>query len=457
MEQRDLIVIGAGPGGYVAALRAAQLGMSVALIDKQPFLGGTCLNVGCIPSKTLLFATEQLAWIQQHGASWGIQGSVQADITTMMERKTEVVSGFRQGIHSLCQRAKIHVIEAAAELQGGNRVRLSTGEELQGRWILLAAGSEPIVLPSIPVDEETIVTSTGALSLKKVPKRLIVIGAGVIGVELGSVYQRLGSQVTFIEATAGICPGLDGTIVKSFQALLEAQGLQFRLNQKVKSCQKRGDVVDVVLDSGEQLEADVVLVAIGRRPYTAGLGLDKAGVTPGPGGRLVVDGRFWTGVDGIYAIGDLIDGPMLAHKASEEAVVCVEGLAGLPSKIDYISVPNVIYTHPEVATVGLTEEQARGFGLKVHVGTFPFKANSRARCCGEVGGLVKVIGEEGSDRLLGIHIVGAHASELIAVGVLAMQQGVRVAQLAHCCMAHPTLSEALKEAALDFAKSAIHK
>lgn len=456
MERFDLIVLGAGPAGYVGALRAAQLGLTVALIEQNQ-LGGTCLNVGCIPSKTLLFASERFAWVRRHGEKWGTKGTVQPELATMMLRKQEVVQGFRDGIAALCGRAKVTVFRGRGHLLGGGRVGIEGRDAIEGKWILLATGSEPMRIPSAPVDEERIVTSTGALSLTEIPKRLVVLGAGVIGVELGSVYGRLGSKVSFIEATPGICPGLDDQIATSFQKILEAQGLEFRLSTRMKQAERHGEEVRVELEGGETLSADVLLVAVGRRPRTEGIGLEVVGLKTDSKGRLPVNGDFHTGSENIYAVGDLIDGPMLAHKASEEAVACVEALMGQRHPIFYPAIPNVIYTDPEVASVGLTEQQARSMALEVHVGTFPFKANSRARCCGETDGLVKVIGDPATGRLWGLHVVGAHASELIAQAVLAVQQGCTVEELARLPIAHPTLSEALKEACMDILGRAIHK
>jgi dihydrolipoamide dehydrogenase len=456
MESFDLVILGAGPAGYVGALRAAQLGMKVALIE-QDQLGGTCLNVGCIPSKTLLFASERFAWMRHQGEHWGTRGTVQPELSTMMSRKQEVVQGFRDGIAALCARAKVSNFKGRGHLLGGGRVGIEGRDAIEGRWILLATGSEPVRIPSAPVDEERIVTSTGALSLAEVPKRLAVLGAGVIGVELGSVYGRLGSKVSFIEATSGICPGLDDQIATTFQKILETQGLEFRLSTRLQRAERQGEEVRIELDGGEILAADVLLVAVGRRPRTEGIGLDAVGLKPDSKGRLPVNGDFHTGCENIYAVGDLIDGPMLAHKASEEAVACVEALTGLRHPILYPAIPNVIYTDPEVASVGLTEQQARSMSLQVRVGTFPFKANSRARCCGETAGLVKVVGDSATGRLWGLHIVGSHASELIAQAVLAVQQGSSVEELARLPIAHPTLSEALKEACMDALGRAIHK
>lgn len=459
MKEFDLIVIGSGPGGYVAAIRAAQLGLKTACIEKSPYLGGTCLNIGCIPSKALLYSTELYAKLQSEYALHGIKvKGAEVDFATMMARKVGIVSVFQRGIVGLFKKNQITPFFGIGQLLSSTTVSVE-GDLLSSKNILLATGSEPISLPFLPVDEERIVTSTGALSLTHIPKHLVVIGAGAIGVELGSVYKRLGSQVTFVEFLDRVCPTLDLYLSKSFQRILEKQGLAFRLGAKVKSVQYTPVSVTLFYEregKEESIEGDVILVSIGRRPFTQNLGLEKLGIIPNAKGFIPINGRFQTIVPSIYAIGDLVDGPMLAHKASEEGIAVAEIIAGLHPTIQYMAIPNVIYTSPEVATVGLTEEETKQLGLQIKVGLFPFKTNSRAKCTGEEEGFVKVIAEAQSDRLLGVHILGAHASELIAEAVLAMQKKLTALELAQTPHAHPTLSEALKEAALAVHKRAIH-
>jgi dihydrolipoamide dehydrogenase len=436
----DLIVIGSGPGGYVAAIRAAQLGMNVACIDKRKELGGTCLNVGCIPSKALLHSTE---------------ASDKLSFTQMMNRKSKIVTSFNEGISALFKKNKITFIPGAAKFISPTSVEVN-GEKIEAKNILIASGSEPTQLPFLPFDEKRIVSSTGALALAKVPSKLVIIGAGVIGVELGSVYSRLGSKVTFLEFMDRICPGLDPALSTELQKSLTAQGMTFHLSTKVTGADLNPNEIILRTDK-ETYPADVVLVAVGRRPYISELNLAAAGITLAPNGTIPVSGRFQTTVPTIYAIGDVIDGPMLAHKASEEGVAAAEIIAGLTPAVNYIAIPNVVYTNPEVASVGLTEEEAKKLGLTTKTGQFPFKINSRAKCTDELEGFVKIVADAATDKILGVHIIGAHASELIAVGCLALQNGLTATQLAHTPFAHPTLSEAIKEAALAVHGRAIHK
>lgn len=456
----DVIVIGSGPGGYVAAIRAAQLGLKTACVEKNPQLGGTCLNVGCIPSKALLHSSELYAKLSHEYSLHGItvQGA-HFDFPKMMERKRGVVTNFNQGIAALFKKNKITSLIGTAQLTSPTSVRVGD-QDYSAKAIILATGSEPISLPFLPVDEERIVTSTGALSLTKVPKRLAVIGAGIIGVELGSVYARLGSDVTFLEFLDRICPTLDASISKAFQPLLEKQGLKFHLSAKVTGAQIQPTGITLKYeqqDNPHTLEADVVLVSIGRKPYTQGLGLEKVGIKPTERGFIPINGRFQTSVPSIYAIGDIVDGPMLAHKASEEGIAVAELIAGQNPSIQYMAIPSVVYTSPEAAGVGLTEEECQKMGLKVKTGQFPFKTNSRAKCTGEEEGMVKIIADAASDRLLGVHILGAHASELIAEAAMAIQKKSTALDIAHTPHAHPTLSEAIKEAALALHGRAIHR
>jgi dihydrolipoamide dehydrogenase len=452
----DVIVIGSGPGGYVAAIRAAQLGFKVACIDKRKEPGGTCLNIGCIPSKTLLHASE-LYWKFNHEAKEnGIEAKqVSFDLSAMMARKNKVVSEFNQGVLSLFKKNNITYIVGAAKLTGLNTVQVA-GDPIGAKHIILATGSEPISLPFLPFEEKRIVSSTGALAFEKVPKRLCVIGAGIIGVELGSVYSRLGSQVTFIEFLDRICPTLDGSLSKELQACLTKQGMSFHLTSKVSSADLSSS--EIGLHVGDQVfNADAVLVSIGRKPYTQNLGLESVGIAPNAKGFIPIDGQFRTSVPHIYAIGDIVDGPMLAHKASEEGVAVAEIIAGQSPTVDYLAIPSVVYTNPEVASVGLTEEEAKALNLTYKVGQFPFKVNSRAKCTGEEAGFVKIIADKPTDRIVGVHIIGAHASELIAEGALAIQKRLTALDIAHTPHAHPTLSEAMKEATLSVHNRPIHR
>ncbi len=452
----DLIVIGSGPGGYVAAIRAAQLGLNVACIDKQKELGGTCLNVGCIPSKALLHSTEFYYKMTHEAKNLGIEiANSSFSLTQMMNRKSKIVSSFNEGIAALFKKNKITFIPGAAKLTSPTSVEVA-GELHEAKNILIATGSEPAALAFLPFDEKRIVSSTGALSLSKVPNRLVVIGAGVIGVELGSVYSRLGSKVTFLEFMDRVCPTFDPQISKELQKVLTAQGMTFHLSTKVTGADLNASEIILHTDQGDHA-ADVVLVAIGRKPYTSNLGLGAANITLSPKGTIPINGRFQTTVPTIYAIGDVVDGPMLAHKASEEGVAAAEIIAGKNPSVHYIAIPSVIYTSPEVASVGLTEEEAHKLGLTPKTGQFPFKINSRAKCTGEEEGFVKIIADAATDKILGVHIIGAHASELIAEACLALQKGLTATDLAHTPHAHPTLSEALKEAALGALGRAIHK
>lgn len=451
----DVVVVGSGPGGYVAAIRASQLGFKTACIERYPVLGGTCLNVGCIPSKALLHSSylfEQVAYLEERG----IEAKPLLNFSKMMKQKDEVILGFNQGIEGLFKKHKVDHFIGAATFKTPTLLSVG-GKEIEAKNIIIATGSKPIELPFLPFDEKTVLSSTGILALKKLPKKLLVIGAGIIGVELGSVYRRLGSEVIFIEALDRICPTLDKELSKALQHILTAQGLTFHLSKKVLSAKVAPGAVALSLDSGEVMEGDAVLVAVGRRPSTLFLDLEAIQVALDPLGRIPVDANFRTIYPHIYAIGDVIDGPMLAHKASEEGIAVAELIAGQTPHLNYLTIPSVVYTHPEVASVGFTEEEAKAKGLTVMKSKFPFKANSRARACGDDEGFVKLLADKETGRLLGAHIIGAHAGELIAEAGLAIEKHLTVKDIALTPHAHPTFSEAIKEAALALANgSAIH-
>lgn len=459
-DQFDVVVIGSGPGGYVAAIRAAQLGLKTACVEKMKGLGGTCLNIGCIPSKALLQSSELIWKIKNETKGHGIEvPRVDFNFKQMMSRKTTIVHGFNEGVAGLFRKNKVARYTGTATLVSPTQISVASGpttQDLTAKYIILATGSEPIGLPFLPFDEKRILSSTGALALDQVPKKMIVIGAGIIGVELGSVYSRLGTEVVFVEFMDRICPTLDLSLSKELQHVLEAQGLKFNLSSKVASA----DISEkqITLKVGTQdMPCDAVLVCIGRKPYTQGLGLEKIGIAMAEKGFVKIDGQFHTNIPNIFAIGDIVDGPMLAHKASEEGVAVAEIISGHHPKINYAAIPNVVYTHPEVASVGMTEQEAQTAGLDIRIGTFPFKYNSRARCTGEEEGFVKIIAEAKTDKIVGIHIISANASELIAEAALAIQKGITAEEIANTPHAHPTLAEAIKEAALDVHKRAIHK
>jgi dihydrolipoamide dehydrogenase len=464
-EAFDVVVIGSGPGGYVAAIRAAQLGLKTACVEKQMELGGTCLNVGCIPSKALLQSSEFYWKIQKETKVHGIEtGRVEYHFKSMMARKQKIVTSFNVGITGLFKKNKVTCLTGTATLLNSTTINVSsdaTNQKISTRHIILATGSEPIALPFLPFDERRILSSTGALALEQVPQKMLVVGAGIIGVELGSVYSRLGTQVTFIEFLDRICPTLDESLSKELHHLLLAQGMQFNLSSKVTAAtiSDRQITLKVSLSdqSIQEMSADAVLICIGRKPYTQNLGLDKSGIQVNEKGFVIIDGQFRTNLANVFAIGDIVDGPMLAHKASEEGIAVAEIIAGHHPKIQYAAIPNVVYTHPEVASVGMTEAEANTAGFETKVGTFSFKSNSRARCTGEEDGFVKMIADAKTGIILGIHIIGAHASELIAEGALAIQKRLTAEDIACTPHAHPTLSEAIKEAALAVDKRAIHK
>jgi dihydrolipoamide dehydrogenase len=461
MDKFDLIVIGAGPGGYVAAIRAAQLGMRVACVEKDESLGGTCLNVGCIPSKALLDSSEHYFNLRQGMEGHGIKISgLELDLAAMLARKDKVVKTLTTGIKGLLRKNKIERIKGTARLAGGGRVVVAGGDtpELQAANILIATGSAPIELKDLPFDGRHIICSTEALTLDQVPGELLVIGGGAIGLELGSVWNRLGSHVEVIEFMDRIVPGMDIAMGKQLQKILQKQGLEFQLETSAKSAKVANGNVQVTLEAaGEVSErtCDVVLVAVGRRPYTEGLGLEEAGVELDERRRVKVDAHWRTNVDGIWAIGDVIAGPMLAHKAEEEGIAAVERMAGQAGHVNYDAIPAVVYTWPELASVGMTEEAARGRG-EVNVGSFPFMANGRARCMDDAEGLVKIIADAKTDRVLGIHILGPRASDLIAEAAVAVEFSASAEDIARSVHAHPTLPEAIKEAALAVSKRAIH-
>jgi dihydrolipoamide dehydrogenase len=465
-ERYKVAIIGGGPGGYVAAIRAAQLGMRTVCIEKRGALGGTCLNVGCIPSKAMLHASELYEQANGHLGRYGIDvKGVVLQLDKMLANKDKVVGDFTKGIEFLFKKNKIDYVKGAATLVGDRRidVALSDGGETQieADAIVIATGSEPTPLPNVAIDEKRIVSSTGALTLAEVPKHLVVIGAGYIGLEMGSVWRRLGSKVTVVEYLDRILPGMDSEIAKKFQRILTKQGMEFRLGSKVTGAKSGASGVALTLEPAkggtvETLEADIVLVAVGRRPYTQGLGLDKVGVALDEKGRVRTDTHFRTNVDGVYAIGDVIAGPMLAHKASDEGVALMESLAGQAGHVNYDTVPGIVYTWPEVATVGKSEEQLKAENIDYRVGSFPMSANSRARTTGDTDGFVKLLGDAKTDRLLGAHIIGVHAGELIHECVMAMEFGGAVEDVARAFHGHPTLAEAIKEAAHAAGSGAIH-
>jgi dihydrolipoamide dehydrogenase len=461
----DLIVIGTGPGGYVAAIRAAQLGMKVAVVEKRATHGGTCLNVGCIPSKALLHASERYAEAADGFAGTGIKVKPELDLAAMLAFKDAGVKGNVDGVAFLLRKHKIDHFHGRGRIVGPGKVEVTfiNGEKqsVEAKAIAIATGSEVAALPGIAIDEKRIVSSTGALSLPSVPKRLVVIGAGYIGLELGSVWSRLGSEVTVVEMLDRVAPGLDSEVAKQLQRTLTKQGLAFKLGTKVVGVHSKGASLRLMLEPAaggkpEELETDVVLVAVGRIPNTEGLGLADVGVRMDNRGRIVVDGKFATNVPGIYAIGDVIKGPMLAHKAEKEGVALAEILAGQAGHVNYDVIPSVIYTAPEVASVGKSEEELKGAGTDYKVGKFPFTANGRAKVNRTTEGFVKVLADADTDRVLGVHIIGADAGTMIAEAAVLMEFGGSAEDLARTCHAHPTLNEAIKEAALAVDKRAIH-
>ena len=466
MATYDLVVIGTGPGGYVCAIRAAQLGMKVAVVEKNATLGGTCLNVGCMPSKALLYASEMFEEAGHSFAKMGVKVSAPAlDLPSMMNLKQQGIDGNVKGVEFLMKKNKIDVLAGKGKILGTGKVQVTgndgASQTVETKSIVIATGSDIARLKGIEIDEKRIVSSTGALSLEKVPGKLLVVGAGVIGLELGSVWRRLGAQVTVVEFLDRILPGMDGEIAKQFQRMLEKQGFAFKLGAKVTGVDTSGATLKASIEpaaggAAETLEADVVLVCIGRVPYTDGLGLQEAGVTLDNRGRVQIDHHFATSVPGVYAIGDVVAGPMLAHKAEDEGVAVAEILAGQAGHVNYDVIPGVVYTTPEVSSVGKTEEELKQAGTAYTVGKFPFTANGRSKVNQTTDGFVKILADAKTDRVLGVHIIGREAGEMIHEAAVLMEFGGSAEDLARTCHAHPTRSEAIKEAALAVGKRAIH-
>jgi dihydrolipoamide dehydrogenase len=468
-EPYDVVVIGGGPGGYPAAIKAGQLGLKTACIEMRGRLGGTCLNVGCIPSKALLHSSH-LYEEAAHG--WGPHGisadNVKMDLDKLMQHKKKTVEGLTGGIEGLLKKYKVDYIKGAGEIVAPGSVKvhpIEGGEEqtVTAKNVVIATGSIPASLPNVTVDNagKKIVDSTGALDLSAVPEKMIVIGAGVIGLEMGSVWRRLGAEVTVVEFLDRITPGMDDEIAKTFQRTLKKQGIKFQLKTKVMGAAVKGDKAVLTTEpvkGGDQteMEADVVLVSTGRIPFTDGLGLENVGIKVSARGQVEVDDHFATNVAGVYAIGDVVRGAMLAHKAEEEGIAVIEHIAGKGGHVNYDAIPNVIYTHPEVATVGKTEEELKAAGIEYNVGKFPFMANSRARANADTDGLVKFLADKTTDKVLGIHIIASNAGEMIAEGVLGMEYGASAEDIGRTCHAHPTMSEAFKEAAMATYDKPIH-
>ena len=459
-EKYDVIVIGSGPGGYVAAIRCAQLGMKTACVEKRETLGGTCLNIGCIPSKALLASSEKFEEAEKHFDHIGIEAKPKLNLKKMMAFKDEVVEANTKGIEFLFKKNKIDHLKGHGEIVEAGKVKVGK-DTYEADNIIIATGSDVASLPGIEIDEKKIVSSTGALELGKVPKSLIVIGGGVIGLEMGTVWRRLGAEVTVIEFLDEILPGMDDEVRKESRKIFKRQGITFKLSSKVTSAKTSKTGVDLSVEpaaggKAEKLSAEIVLMAVGRKPYTDKLGLDKAGVEMDERGRIKVDETFETNVEGIFAIGDVIAGPMLAHKAEEEGVILAEMLAGESGHIDYDMVPGVVYTWPEVANVGKTEAQLKEAGVKYNAGKFPFMANGRARAMGATDGFVKILADAETDRVLGAHIVGPNAGDLIQEVVSVMEFEGTAEDIARTCHAHPTLTEVVKEAALAVHKRPLH-
>ncbi|HJD60282.1 MAG TPA: dihydrolipoyl dehydrogenase [Rickettsia endosymbiont of Omalisus fontisbellaquei] len=458
MQEFDLVVIGSGPAGYTGSIRAAQLGMKVACIEKNDTLGGTCLNIGCIPSKALLNSSEKYEEALKHFESIGITTNVKLDLQKMLANKDKVVLDLTKGIESLFVKNKVTRIKGEAKIIASNIVEVNN-EQIKAKNILITTGSSVIEIPNIKIDEEFIVSSTGALKLSKVPENLIVVGGGYIGLELGSVWRRLGAKVTVIEYAPSIVPMLDKEIATQFMKLQQKQGIEFKLNTKVLSAEVKSGKVNLTIEEGGKslvVTSDVVLMAVGRKAYTQNLGLESVSIATDKQGRIEINDHFQTTVSNIYAVGDVVKGAMLAHKAEEEAVAAVEIMAGQAGHVNYNLIPSVIYTYPEVASVGETEEQLKEKGINYKVGKFPFLANSRARTIGSTEGMVKILADSKTDRVLGAHIIGTDAGTLIAELTAYMEFGAAAEDIARTCHAHPTLSEAIKEAALSVDKRTIN-
>ncbi|MCU0232941.1 MAG: dihydrolipoyl dehydrogenase [Thermoanaerobaculales bacterium] len=464
MERFDLVVIGSGPGGYVCAIRAAQLGLRTALVEKEQTLGGTCLNVGCIPSKALLESSERFAGARDHAAEHGVVvKGLELDLAAMQARKRGIVGELTGGVATLMKKNKVTVLAGRGELAAPGTVAVhgvGGGTTVEAAHVCLAMGSAPIALPFLPFDGERVLSSTEALELATVPKHLVVVGAGAVGLELGSVWRRLGAEVTVVEMLPGIAPFADKQMASSLQRALAEQGLAFRLESRLTAGRITGTGVELTIESAkgeaEQVTCDRVLVAVGRRPVTDNAGLEAAGVSLDERGRVAVDERFMTSAEGVYAIGDLIRGPMLAHKAEDEGIAVAEILGGGPGHVNYDAIPNVIYTEPELAMVGRTEAELKEAGIAFTVGRFMFRPNGRAKSLGQLAGMVKILADATNDRILGVHMVGPRVSELIAEAVVAMELSASAEDLARSCHAHPTLSEVVREAALAVDKRAIH-
>ena len=462
----DLIVIGTGPGGYVCAIRAAQLGLKVAVVEKDKTFGGTCLNVGCIPSKALLYASELFEEAGHKFETMGIKVPAPTlDLAAMQTFKKEGVDGNVNGVAFLLKKNKVDAFMGRGKIVAPGKVEVTGADGktqvVESKNIVIATGSDVARLKGIEIDEARIVSSTGALALEKVPSRLLVVGAGVIGLELGSVWRRLGSEVIVVEFLDRILPGMDAEVGKQFQRILQKQGMTFKLSSKVTAVDTSGATLKATVEPAaggtpETIEADVALIAIGRVPYTEGLGLEAVGVAKDNKGRVVVDPHYATNVAGIYAIGDVIAGPMLAHKGEDEGIAAAEIIAGRAGHVNYDVIPNVIYTFPEVASIGKTEEELKAAGVTYNTGKFPFTANGRAKVNQTTDGFVKILADAKTDRVLGVHIVGADAGTMIAEAAIAMEFGASSEDIARTCHAHPTLSEAVKEAALAVEKCAIH-
>jgi dihydrolipoamide dehydrogenase len=466
MSAYDLVIIGTGPGGYVCAIRAAQLGMKVAVIEKRATHGGTCLNVGCIPSKALLHASELFEEAANGMGHMGIKVKPKLDLAAMLNYKQEGVDGNTKGVEYLLKKNKIDAFHGIGRIAAPGKVEIlpvngGEIETLETRAIVIATGSDVANLPGVEIDEEKIVSSTGALELSAVPKKMLIVGGGIIGLELGSVWRRLGAEVLVVEFLDRIIPGMDGEVAKQFQRILGKQGIKFKLGHKVTGVDASGDGVKATVEpsqggGNETVEADIVLVAIGRTPFTDGLGLEDVGVQLDNRRRISVDEHYQTTVPGIYAIGDVIAGPMLAHKAEDEGVALAEILAGQSGHVNYDVIPNVVYTYPEIASVGKTEEELKAEGIEFNSGKFPFTANGRAKVNRQTEGFVKVLADATTDRVLGVHIVGPDAGNMIAEAAVLMEFGGSAEDLARTCHAHPTLTEAIKEAALAVGKRALH-